>query len=99
MTRRHLLLTLCAAACLSAPGLVSADPANGERLHQMHCQQCHDSQVYTRENHFVTSMPGLESQVRRCEQNIGLKMFDDEVQDVVDYLDQHFYHFTKPATP
>lgn len=70
-----------------------ADIENGKKLHDEHCTQCHDSSVYTRENHFVTSREALLKQVNRCELNVGAQWFKEDVNDVVEYLDKTFYKF------
>jgi hypothetical protein len=41
----------------------------------------------------VESLDGLERQVRRCETTIGLRWFDEDIQDVVGYLNRHYYRF------
>ena len=70
-----------------------ADIEHGKKLHDEQCTQCHDSSVYTRENHFVTSRKALLKQVNRCELNVGAQWFKEDVDDVVEYLDKTFYKF------
>jgi hypothetical protein len=41
----------------------------------------------------VTSLASLESQVRRCEQSLGLKWFEDDITDMAGYLNTHYYKF------
>jgi hypothetical protein len=80
----------------STPSL-AADPAKGRALTEEHCVKCHGSEVYTRENRRVTSLPGLHKQVRFCEQNLGLTWFDDQIEDTATYLNLEFYKFdSKP---
>ncbi len=57
------------------------------------CVACHDSTVYTRENRRVKSLERLESQVRRCDANLGTTLFDDDLISVVDYLNDTYYQF------
>lgn len=85
------LLILIATQSLQA----APDPARGRQLHDTHCLQCHDTSVYTRENRRIHDMQGLEKQVRRCELSLGLRWFDEDVDSVVRYLDDNFYHFGK----
>jgi cytochrome c2 len=89
------LLPLCLAITVAGtPALaVAADAANGKTLVQDNCTSCHDTGVYTREDRKVTTLGGLEKQVRRCELSLGLKWFDDDVADVVAYLNDNFYKF------
>lgn len=71
----------------------AADMENGQQLHAENCVRCHDSSVYTRDPRRVNSLPELGKQVRFCKDNIGLTWFDDEVDDVIYYLNQKYYHF------
>ena len=72
---------------------LAVDLKNGQTLHDENCQQCHHSEVYTRDDRRVTSMDALGAQVRRCEQTLELKWFDDQVDDVAGHLNQSYYHF------
>lgn len=71
----------------------AADIDNGNALHSESCTRCHDSAIYTREDRKVTSLPKLGTQVRFCKDNLGVSWFDDEVDDVIGYLNQAYYHF------
>jgi hypothetical protein len=51
------------------------------------------SELYTRPNRRVTSLPGLHKQIRFCEQNLGLTWFDDDIENTATYLNQEFYKF------
>jgi hypothetical protein len=66
---------------------------NGDDLHFENCTGCHDSSVYTRENRNVRDLARLGQQVRFCKDMAGLTWFDDEVQDVIEYLNASYYHF------
>ncbi len=81
--------TLASASTLS----MAADPGHGKTLQQANCESCHDDGVYTRKDHKITSLAGLDKQVRRCELSLGLKWFDEDVDDVVSYLNESFYKF------
>ena len=69
------------------------DIDNGDDLHFTNCTGCHNESVYTRENRRVTSLPRLGTQVRFCKDSLGLTWFDDEVEDVIGYLNKTYYHF------
>lgn len=57
------------------------------------CSRCHGTEVYTRPDRRVKSLDRLESQVRRCDANLGTFMFDDDIKAMVDYLNTNFYKF------
>jgi len=67
----------------------------GKNIHHENCVRCHDSSVYTRPDHKVTSLPSLEAQVRRCDSMLGLKLFDEDINAVVEFLNTDYYKFKK----
>ncbi len=71
----------------------AADVAKGKRLVDKNCHSCHGSEVYTRTDRKVKNLSGLNKQVRRCELALGLKWFDDQVDDATGHLNDAFYHF------
>lgn len=83
------------AVCLLAAtsSLPAANLDNGKTLVQGNCTKCHDERVYTRPDRRVTTLEGLNQQVGRCEQALGLKWFDDDIDNVAAYLNQTYYHF------
>lgn len=92
------LMLLAFVAAGMAPA--SADPGKGEALHQQNCVSCHvsmvggdGSELYTRETRRVGSFPSLVAQVNRCNVNLGVGWFDDEVEAVAEYLNAAFYRF------
>lgn len=87
-------------ALLAAAIAPAAGAADGEALHNANCMSCHESMmngdpnsIYTRDDRRVSSLDGLEAQVRRCEHSLGLQWFDDEVAAVTDFLNDRFYKF------
>ena len=59
------------------------------------CTSCHGSELYTRKDRLVTSRPGLTKQVKRCELALGLTWFDDDIDNVAEYLNGKYYRFGK----
>jgi mono/diheme cytochrome c family protein len=95
--RPAILLVGCLALALGSAAQ-AADVAHGKTLHESNCIACHSSMtngqpssLYTRPDRRVTSLAGLEKQVRRCELSLGLTWFDDDIGDVVAYLNEQFY--------
>ena len=72
---------------------MAQDRDNGEELHMENCTGCHGIEMYTRENRKVTSLPELGTRVRFCKNNLGVAWFDDEVNDVIHYLNTEYYKF------
>lgn len=87
------LIPLLAANLLLLPAAWAADIENGKALHEANCTKCHDSGVYTRNDRKVDSLSALERQVKRCELSLGLTWFDEQVADVVQYLNATYYNF------
>jgi len=59
------------------------------------CTGCHSDEVYSRPDHRMQNRRQLEAQVRRCDANVGTRLFDDDLQALVDYLDRTYYHFPR----
>lgn len=87
-----MILLMSTALCGSAI-VQAADLKAGQSLHDANCMKCHDSSVYTRDDRKVSSLDGLRKQVKRCDLSQGLTWFDDQVEDVVQYLNTNYYHF------
>ncbi len=94
------LAALPLALLLLAPAVQAADAKRGEELHNSQCISCHaarfgnnGSDIYTLANRRVTSLDGLKKQVTRCRDNLRVTWFDEEVDDVVVYLNKQFYKF------
>ena len=67
----------------------------GKAIHDANCISCHDSGVYTRADHKMTDLPMLTAQVRRCDANLGTKLFDEDIDKVTAYLNDTYYKFPK----
>lgn len=88
-------LIACAATLLTATGTALADADAGKALHDENCLKCHGPEIYTREDHRVKDLAGLKKQVSRCELSLGLKWFDEDIDNVVEYVNANFYKFEK----
>lgn len=74
------------------------DAANGQKLfNESRCLECHGVDLFTSANRKVQNLAGLESMVRRCDANLSTNWFDDQILDVVEYLNKAYYKFEKPA--
>lgn len=63
--------------------------------HEKHCTRCHGSEVYTRDNRRVQSYQALHAQVARCDANLAMGLFPDDVNALVEHLNDRFYRFEK----
>lgn len=87
---RIILMITC---LLFTPLAQAADIKRGEKLHNDRCMRCHGNEVYTRGDRRIKSLDKLGAQVRFCKNQTGVMWFDDEVDDVIHYLNQSFYKF------
>lgn len=85
------------AFAVSSPMMVMAQ---GKDLHDAACLQCHVSltagkptSLYTRADRKVTSLAGLQKQVKGCAMAAGVNWTDAERESVVNYLSKTFYGF------
>jgi cytochrome c553 len=89
---KRLLQTTALALLLGAlPATQAADAGRGKQLVEDNCTGCHDDSVYSRKDRRVTTLDGLKKQVKRCELNLGLTWFNEDIQDVVSYLNNTYY--------
>ncbi len=72
---------------------IAADVENGDDLHFESCTGCHDDSLYTRADRKVGDLAQLGRQVRFCKDAVGATWFDDEVDDVIAYLNATYYKF------
>jgi mono/diheme cytochrome c family protein len=80
-------------SAISIAPCFAADVENGNDLHFEHCTGCHGDEVYTRDDRKMKDLAQLGRQVRFCQNAVGATWFDDEVDDVIEYLNTTFYHF------
>jgi len=100
------MLALTVAGCVkptvlaanAGAGATADTPPNvvetrGALLYSTHCNACHTSKIHWREQRLVTDMESLKFQVRRWQASIELGWTEDEIADVVRYLNAAFYGF------
>jgi mono/diheme cytochrome c family protein len=89
------ILFLCSGLLLMQPALAKdPDVANGKKLfNSANCMSCHGTDVFTRSDRKVKDLIALEKQVRHCDASTNTNWFDDEIKDVVAYLNQSYYKF------
>lgn len=100
--KRITTLSLLLLGSLVTVGAEAADATRGATLHNEQCSACHAARfgnngndIYTRADHRVQSLSGLHQQVNRCKNNLQIVWFDEEVDDVVEYLNNTYYKFPR----
>ena len=83
------ILLMPSAYAASLPG----DSAEGKRLLDANCMECHQTDIYTRKDRSVQSLDGLKEQVAGCAHMAKKEFSASEVQDLLKYLNDQFYHF------
>ena len=95
------LMLLLSGLILTAPLVLAAgDPAKGKMLHDANCTACHTklmdgkpTAIFTRPNSIIHSLDSLNKRVRFCETMNGLSWGDEQIGNVVAYLNKDFYKF------
>ena len=87
---------------LFATNTFAADIENGKSLHDANCINCHaqllggdGSAIYTREDRKMETFAALNKQVRRCRDSLGMPWPEEQIIDVITYLNDSFYKFKK----
>lgn len=84
-------------SALPAVTAATAAPSNlpGKALHDANCISCHDSSKYTRADHKMQDFAMLAGQVKHCDANLGVKLFDEDIDKIINYLNDTYYKFPK----
>ncbi len=84
-----LILLAPSAFAASLPG----DSANGQRLLNANCMACHQTDIFTRKDRQVQSLDALKEQLVACSHAAKKDFSASEMQDLLKYLNDQFYHF------
>lgn len=87
------ILTIGLVTGVFAAPCYAVDEEAVQSLYDQNCVSCHGTEIYTRKDRKVTSLPALETQVQRCETALGLRWFDDDIADMSQFLNRRYYHF------
>jgi mono/diheme cytochrome c family protein len=80
---------------LAVSGSVAAETFDrGQALYENHCMSCHEATVHTREMRHATSLADLRKWVSTWSFHASLDWTSEEIDDVADYMDRSYYHFT-----
>jgi mono/diheme cytochrome c family protein len=92
--KKALIAMLFASAFLCQTSF-AADSA-GKTLVDQNCQACHDNGIFTRSNSIIHSYPELQARVEFCDGAAKTHFTDEQINQVVEYLNDTFYKFPKP---
>lgn len=96
--RAH-LLGLIATAALMLPSAADADIERGRLLYENHCAFCHASTVHIRDQRKAGTPAELRAWIQRWSGELKLKWQENDVNDVLLYLNSRYYHFAPEAAP
>ncbi len=73
------------------------DAEEAQSMYEEDCTKCHDSSVFTRpaKDRKVNDLSTLKKQVSRCVGATGASWFEEDEENVVQYLNENFYKFAK----
>jgi len=57
------------------------------------CLSCHESSSFKHREEKVNNFSKLTKKVRMCEYNTATGWFDEEIDDVAQYLNHTYYHY------
>jgi len=91
--KKILLTTLLAFSI----GSYAYDAEEAQSMYEEDCTSCHDSSVFTRpaKERKVNDLGALKKQVHRCVGVTGASWFEEDEENVVQYLNENFYKFAK----
>lgn len=77
----------------STPAQAAGDASQGKALYESNCFKCHDTTIHTRPERIIFSKSALEKRVKFCDSNAGTHWNEQQLSDVVEYLNRTFYKF------
>ena len=86
-------MNLFAALLLFAPATY-AEFERGQALYENHCRFCHESWAHKHPGSHINSLHALRQRVAAWSVHSGLGWGDEEIDDVTDYLNRHYYQLT-----
>ena len=73
---------------------IQVKASRGQLLYGNHCHAGHESIVHIRKQHKVRSVADIYYWVTRWSYELKLQWSKEEIDDVVGYLNSHYYKFT-----
>lgn len=82
------------AAMLLLTPMAAAELERGQALYENHCRFCHESWVHDKVGSRINTLDELRQRVAAWSVHSGLGWDNDEIGDVTEYLNRHFYKIT-----
>lgn len=70
-----------------------ADAGRGRALYENHCQVCHTSKIHVRPNRIAVARSEVRAIVANWQRQEKLNWNDQDIDDVVEFLDRTKYFF------
>jgi len=87
----------CQAELVDPPG--KAEPkqfaSRGQLLYQNHCTVCHESNVHIRKKRKARNIADIHQWVSKWATHRKLEWSAEEINDVVNFVNQKYYHYSK----
>jgi cytochrome c2 len=88
---------------LHAEPFANGDAQAGEKLfNERECARCHvsmlggdGSEIFVRANRKVKTAPQLLTQIRACNNQLGIQLFPEDEENLAAYLNQKYYKFSR----
>ncbi len=97
---RAKLAPLLLLSCFCIPWItpVRADSfRHGQELYNDHCDACHESFTHPGKDRKVQSLSDLKKRITSWAEHTGQYWSEQDINDVVYYLDKSYYHFEEGA--
>jgi cytochrome c553 len=85
-------LALVTTLAFAPPG-AAQDFQRGRLLYENHCNQCHEDHVHQRGESRLRSQAEVSRYVRIWQKQLKLGWSDDDIADVLFYLNERYYGF------
>ncbi len=94
MKKATLFLTITTLSTLFLSHSAFAELHPGKVLHEdNNCLKCHVDKPYNPVK--TDTYPKLVKSIRSCNDNLGIGLFDDEIEELADYLNDTYYQHKK----
>ncbi len=70
-----------------------AESSRGKMLYSNHCKECHESNVYIRENRRAKSTADIVYWITHWSNHLKLNWNTDDINEVEHYLEENYYKF------